>query len=155
MLFTQVNVFTYIYPTLRSQQTTLTTTLTTIFSKPHPKENHKKKHSKKRKPTGILADEMGLGKTIQTIAYIAFLQEHKGNKGPHIVLAPKAVLHNWVREFAQWTPDTFRVVLYDGSPDERRALQKTYLDRNNFHVLVTNYELVMRDKAALRKVCGG
>ena len=51
---------------------------------------------------GILADEMGLGKTIQTISLFAYLAETKDNHGPHLVLAPKAVLSNWMREFRAW-----------------------------------------------------
>lgn len=53
---------------------------------------------------GILADEMGLGKTIQTIALIAYLLENKDVHGPHLIVAPKAVLPNWVNEFATWAP---------------------------------------------------
>lgn len=53
---------------------------------------------------GILADEMGLGKTIQTIALLAYLTENKGLSGPHIIVAPKAVLPNWAAEFATWAP---------------------------------------------------
>ena len=53
---------------------------------------------------GILADEMGLGKTIQTISLIAHLMEHKGVTGPHLIVAPKAVLPNWVNEFTTWAP---------------------------------------------------
>ena len=47
--------------------------------------------------TGVLADEMGLGKTVQTVALVAALAQYKGCTGPHLVLAPKAVLPNWVR----------------------------------------------------------
>ena len=53
---------------------------------------------------GILADEMGLGKTIQTISLIAYLVENKGVTGPHLIVAPKAVLPNWVNEFSTWAP---------------------------------------------------
>lgn len=53
---------------------------------------------------GILADEMGLGKTIQTISLIAYLMEYKGVTGPHLIVAPKAVLPNWVNEFTTWVP---------------------------------------------------
>jgi len=53
---------------------------------------------------GILADEMGLGKTIQTIALIAYLLENKGVSGPHLIVAPKAVLPNWITEFSTWAP---------------------------------------------------
>jgi hypothetical protein len=51
---------------------------------------------------GILADEMGLGKTIQTISLIAYLKEKKGVCGPHLIVAPKAVLPNWINEFSTW-----------------------------------------------------
>lgn len=53
---------------------------------------------------GILADEMGLGKTIQTIALIAYLLEKKEVTGPHLIVAPKAVLPNWSNEFKTWAP---------------------------------------------------
>lgn len=53
---------------------------------------------------GILADEMGLGKTIQTISLIAYLLEYKGVTGPHLIIAPKAVLPNWMNEFSTWAP---------------------------------------------------
>lgn len=46
---------------------------------------------------GVLADEMGLGKTVQAISLVALLAEAKDCPGPHLVLAPKAVLPNWVR----------------------------------------------------------
>lgn len=54
---------------------------------------------------GILADEMGLGKTIQTISLIAYLKEKKGVCGPHLIVAPKAVLPNWINEFSTWVPE--------------------------------------------------
>jgi superfamily II DNA or RNA helicase len=53
---------------------------------------------------GILADEMGLGKTIQTIAFVAYLLEKKEVTGPHLIIAPKAVLPNWSNEFKTWAP---------------------------------------------------
>ena len=43
---------------------------------------------------GILADEMGLGKTIQTIAFLAYLREQEGIKGPHLIVVPKSTLGN-------------------------------------------------------------
>lgn len=58
---------------------------------------------------GILADDMGLGKTIQTISIIGFLKQFKKINGPHMVIAPKITLGNWVREFQKWLPDA-RVV---------------------------------------------
>eukprot|EP00210_Caulerpa_lentillifera_P001183 g1139.t1 len=100
---------------------------------------------------GILADEMGLGKTIQTIALLAHLTEHKRNYGPHLIVGPKAVLHNWSREFCQWAPD-IKVVTYDGTPDERRQIRTERMITQNFNVLLTHYDLVIRDKNVFRKI---
>ena len=100
---------------------------------------------------GILADEMGLGKTIQTIALLAYLLENKGVAGPHIIIAPKAVLPNWAHELATWAP-TIVTVLYDGRAEERRVLREENGGEGKFNVLVTHYDLIMRDKAFLKKI---
>ncbi|CAA7395197.1 unnamed protein product [Spirodela intermedia] len=100
---------------------------------------------------GILADEMGLGKTIQTIALIAYLMENKGVSGPHLIVAPKAVLPNWANEFATWAPSII-AVLYDGRLDERKLLREEYSGEGKFNVMITHYDLIMRDKAFLKKI---
>eukprot|EP00850_Spirogloea_muscicola_P022340 SM000289S10406 [mRNA] locus=s289:91800:99149:+ [translate_table: standard] len=101
---------------------------------------------------GILADEMGLGKTIQTIALVAYLHEKKGVHGPHLILAPKAVLPNWAQEFATWVP-SLEVVMYDGRIEERKALRDVLMvGEERFNVLLTHYDLIMRDKQHLRKI---
>ncbi len=100
---------------------------------------------------GILADEMGLGKTIQTIALLAYLLENKGVAGPHIIIAPKAVLPNWAHELTTWAP-SLTVVLYDGRAEERRLLREEHGNDSKFNVLVTHYDLIMRDKAFLKKI---
>ncbi|XP_020534146.1 probable ATP-dependent DNA helicase CHR12 isoform X2 [Jatropha curcas] len=102
---------------------------------------------------GILADEMGLGKTIQTISLIAYLKEKKGVSGPHLIVAPKAVLPNWITEFSTWIPeDEIKAILYDGRLDERKALREQLSRDGNFDVLITHYDLIMRDKAFLKKI---
>ncbi|CAL4910376.1 unnamed protein product [Urochloa decumbens] len=102
---------------------------------------------------GILADEMGLGKTIQTIALIAYLLEKKEVPGPHLIIAPKAVLPNWSNEFKTWAP-SIATILYDGRPDERRALREKNIDLHGlqFNVLLTHYDLILKDKKFLKKV---
>lgn len=53
---------------------------------------------------------MGLGKTIQTIAFICYLWETKNvRKQPHLVIAPKSTISNWMKEFRGWAPE-LRVV---------------------------------------------
>ncbi|XVE81561.1 hypothetical protein DITRI_Ditri15bG0074700 [Diplodiscus trichospermus] len=100
---------------------------------------------------GILADEMGLGKTIQTISLIAYLMENKGVTGPHLIVAPKAVLPNWIHEFSTWAPSIY-AVLYDGRLDERKAMREEISRDGKFSVLITHYDLIMRDKAFLKKI---
>nr|GEW17314.1 probable ATP-dependent DNA helicase CHR12 [Tanacetum cinerariifolium] len=99
---------------------------------------------------GILADEMGLGKTIQTISLIAYLLEYKGVTGPHLIVAPKAVLPNWIHEFSTWAP-SIAAYLYDGRLEERKAMREELSD-GKFSVLITHYDLIMRDKAFLKKI---
>lgn len=106
--------------------------------------------------SGILADEMGLGKTIQTISLIALLREQEGYMGPHLIVAPLSTLSNWLEEFHKWTPSV-PVVLYHGTKDQREELRKNQIMRhirNNrpsdkFPVVITSYEIILRDKAAL------
>ncbi|KAH7522353.1 hypothetical protein FEM48_Zijuj07G0129300 [Ziziphus jujuba var. spinosa] len=100
---------------------------------------------------GILADEMGLGKTIQTISLIAYLLENKGVTGPHLIVAPKAVLPNWVNEFATWAP-SIAAVLYDGKAEDRKAMKEELSGEGRFNVLITHYDLIMRDKTFLKKI---
>ncbi|PHT60290.1 putative ATP-dependent DNA helicase CHR12 [Capsicum baccatum] len=100
---------------------------------------------------GILADEMGLGKTIQTISLIAYLLENKGVSGPHLIVAPKAVLPNWITEFSTWAPSIV-AILYDGRLEERKALREELSGEGRFSVLITHYDLIMRDKAFLKKI---
>ncbi|XP_072975768.1 probable ATP-dependent DNA helicase CHR719 [Typha angustifolia] len=100
---------------------------------------------------GILADEMGLGKTIQTIALIAYLIENKGVSGPHLIIAPKAVLPNWLHEFSTWAP-SIMTFLYDGRPEERKSMREEYLGEEKFNVMITHYDLILKDKKFLKKV---
>ncbi|KAL3578217.1 hypothetical protein D5086_019721 [Populus alba] len=102
---------------------------------------------------GILADEMGLGKTIQTISLIAYLKEKKGVCGPHLIVAPKAVLPNWINEFSTWISEAeIKAFLYDGCLEERKAIREQLSREGNLQVLITHYDLIMRDKAFLKKI---
>lgn len=100
---------------------------------------------------GILADEMGLGKTIQTISLITHLIEVKKQNGPYLVLVPLSTIPNWSQEFSKWAPSVSKVV-YKGTPTERKELQKTHIKHENFQVLLTTFEYVIRDKSVLSKI---
>lgn len=105
--------------------------------------------------SGILADEMGLGKTIQVIAMIAHLRSMTV-PGPYLVVAPLATLPNWIREFKKWLP-SLPVVRYWGTGPERTAMLNTSLNAKNkrsptFPVIVTSYEVAIRDEKKLNKI---
>eukprot|EP00656_Telonema_subtile_P037385 TRINITY_DN4159_c0_g1_i2.p1 TRINITY_DN4159_c0_g1~~TRINITY_DN4159_c0_g1_i2.p1 ORF type:complete len:1134 (-),score=426.22 TRINITY_DN4159_c0_g1_i2:94-3495(-) len=99
---------------------------------------------------GILADEMGLGKTIQTIALLAYLYESKNERGPWLIIVPLSTMSNWSNEFQKWCPE-LDVVIYKGTPAERKNLMNDKIGEANFHVVLTTYDYSMRDKAQLTK----
>lgn len=101
--------------------------------------------------SGILADEMGLGKTLQTISFLGYLRYVKGINGPHIVIVPKSTLQNWAREFNKWTPEV-NVFILQGDKETRTATMNERLFSFNFDVCITSYEMVIREKAQLRKI---
>ena len=99
---------------------------------------------------GILADEMGLGKTIQTISLITYLIEKKRQHGPFLVVVPLSTLTNWNNEFEKWAPTVSRIV-YKGPPNSRKQCQ-AQLRSENFQVLLTTYEFIIKDRPVLSKV---
>lgn len=99
---------------------------------------------------GILADEMGLGKTLQTISFLGYLRYLKHIPGPFIVIVPKSTLDNWRREFATWTPDV-NILVLQGSKEERQNLIQERLLLTDFDVVITSFEMVIRERAHLKK----
>jgi SWI/SNF-related matrix-associated actin-dependent regulator of chromatin subfamily A member 5 len=100
--------------------------------------------------SGILADEMGLGKTLQTISFIGYLRFICDIKGPHLVGVPKSTLDNWHREFSKWIPE-INVFVLQGQKDERAELIANRLVDGKFDVCITSYEMILREKSALKK----
>lgn len=100
---------------------------------------------------GILADEMGLGKTLQTISFLGYLKYYRNTSGPHLVVVPKSTLDNWVREFHHWVPG-FRIITLRGSKEERQEVIQERLLPQDFDVLVTTYEMCLREKSSLKRL---
>ncbi|OIT20860.1 putative chromatin-remodeling complex atpase chain [Nicotiana attenuata] len=99
---------------------------------------------------GILADEMGLGKTLQTISLMGYLHEFRGITGPHMVVAPKSTVGNWMNEIKRFCP-ILRAVKFLGNLEERRYLLLGSLIIKNENSLLsktmrlynTNYRLLI------------
>lgn len=125
----------------------------------------------------ILADEMGLGKTIQSIAFISALHHEYAFTGPVLVVVPLSTISAWQREFSRWAP-SLSTLLYLGD-SRSRGIQRHYewfaednateniarhphrrgqgTSRDGrpwplFHVLLTTFELVLKDKEYLQQV---
>ncbi|KAI5572542.1 hypothetical protein BDE02_10G019000 [Populus trichocarpa] len=99
---------------------------------------------------GILADEMGLGKTLQTISLMGYLHEFRGITGPHMVVAPKSTLGNWMNEIRRFCP-VLRAVKFLGNPDERKHIREELLAAGKFDVCVTSFEMAIKEKSTLRR----
>jgi len=132
------------------------------------------------RPGALLADEMGLGKTIQTVTleelrlgrtFPAASSKFRSFKtrGPHLVIVPLSCLFQWQREFETWT--RLNVIVYHGSSAARKTAlnyeaffredqvhnggtgRKVHHDeRMKLEVLLTSYELTIRDSTELRKI---
>ena len=88
------------------------------------------------------------------MALLAYLMQHKGVSGPHLIIVPNAVIVNWKAELLQWLP-AMRCVWYVGGREERARKFTAEVASIQFNVLVTTYEFIMRDRARLSKVRPG
>lgn len=102
----------------------------------------------------ILADEMGLGKTVQAVAFLASLVL-SGSRGPHLVIAPKNVCEHWAEEVRAWYPGKINVVTHLGGAEKRLVELEAILEEDNFDILVTSYEVALRDLLTRKRLEGG
>lgn len=90
-------------------------------------------------------------------------------RGPFLIVAPLSLIGQWKSEFKSWAPDV-NAVLYHGSADARDFLVKQeffYTDQflpkatavklkkqhvTKFHVLITTYEVALKDIAVISKI---
>lgn len=89
--------------------------------------------------TAILADEMGLGKTMQAITAIRLLLR-RGELGNVLLICPKPLVTNWLREFEQWAPEV-PVMAIEGD----HAKRNWQWGLSDVPVRIANYEAVLRD----------
>ncbi|XP_059121917.1 chromodomain-helicase-DNA-binding protein 1-like isoform X1 [Peromyscus eremicus] len=97
----------------------------------------------------ILGDEMGLGKTCQTIALLVYLVGRLNDEGPFLILCPLSVLSNWKEEMERFAPG-LSCVTYTGDKEERARLQQDLQQGTGFHVLLTTYEICLKDASFLK-----
>ncbi|KAK4044532.1 P-loop containing nucleoside triphosphate hydrolase protein [Parachaetomium inaequale] len=105
----------------------------------------------------ILADEMGLGKTVQTVSFLSWLRNDRGQEGPFLVVAPLSVIPAWCDTFNHWAPD-INYVVYLGPEAARANIRdhELFVDGNpkktKFNVLVTSYDYILADAENLKGI---
>ncbi len=97
---------------------------------------------------GCLADDMGLGKTVQVLALLESRREQRetGKLPPSLVVAPRSLIFNWLREAAQFTPE-LRIANYTGN---NRSLPKGWASYTD--VLLTTYGTLRQDIGQLKDI---
>ena len=113
----------------------------------------------------------GLGKTIQTLCFLDQLSRLSATNisGPFLVVAPLSLVNQWQAECRTWAPD-YNVILYHGSSNARNFLfqHEFYfaepfvtkaaainLKRQHvtkFNILITTYEVIMKDLSIFTKI---
>jgi hypothetical protein len=91
---------------------------------------------------GCLALDMGLGKTPTMLAHLLA----NAADGPTLVIAPPAVVGNWVAEAERFTPG-LRVVIHHGA--NRAAPEEIAAEVADADVVVTTYGTAVRDVEAI------
>lgn len=94
---------------------------------------------------GLLGDEMGLGKTVQSIALVASFLGKQDKRQPALIVCPKSLSGNWRAEFERFAPH-LKVTISQGAKREEVLSQI-----NAFDVIITTYQLVVRDIDKLKK----
>ena len=89
--------------------------------------------------SALLADEMGLGKTVQTIIALRLLL-YSGMIQRALIVCPKPIVPNWLRELRLWAEDV-PVEVIGGDLHARRMGWLV----SNCPVKLVNYELLTRD----------
>ncbi len=96
---------------------------------------------------GCLADDMGLGKTATTLAHLI------ERPGPHLVVCPLSVVHNWEAEARRFTPG-MHVMVHHGSTRQRVGddTSPVLFGLADADIVVTTYGLLPRDIDALASI---
>jgi SNF2 family DNA or RNA helicase len=93
---------------------------------------------------GCLADDMGLGKTVQVLA---LLEDRRAEgHGPSLVVVPRSLVFNWMREAARFAPG-LRMLDFSGGDRNFASISAEHVD-----VVVATYGSLRRDAPLLEGI---
>lgn len=113
-------------------------------------------HQKKAAKIGITLDssallmEQGTGKTLAAIA-VATYRYLKGQIKRILIIAPKSVLPEWERQFAEHTYIEHNVVALYGKREKKERILQEWKDTDGLQGVIINYESVWRLEDELKK----
>ena len=67
-----------------------------------------------------------------------------------MVLVPKSTLANWMNEFKKWCP-SLRAVCLIGDQKTRNKFIRNTMMPGGWDVVVTSYEMIIREKSVFKK----
>ena len=106
--------------------------------RPYQKEGYYWLHFLHRyKLSGVLADDMGLGKTVQALAMMISVKSAL----PSMVVCPKSLMHNWVKEVKKFTPH-MKCAVVEGNRTQREEIIAASQKKD---LLITSYSLLRND----------
>ena len=96
--------------------------------------------------------------TVQTVSFLSYLFHQHNQFGPFLVIVPLSTITAWQAQFAAWAPD-LNVICYIGNSRSREVIRSYELyaesgksKKIKLNVLLTTYELVLRDATLLSDV---
>lgn len=92
--------------------------------------------------SGCLSDDMGLGKTVQTITLL--LNVFKESTLPTLIVMPKSLIFNWIKEFEKFAPE-IDIYAYYGNKRDRELIKSHRVILTTYHTLRNDIE-IFREK---------
>ena len=92
-----------------------------------------------------------------TSSLLAYLRESRGVRGPHLVIVPKSVAGNWIKEIKKWCP-SIKAIRMMGNKDDRKRVTTEELPpdpktgKRKWDVLVTSYEGILKEQKVLQRI---
>jgi hypothetical protein len=99
----------------------------------------------------VLADDMGLGKTLQVLAYLSWAGG-RGRRGPHLIVAPLALMDNWQREATTFFGYAFEPVLPVKGRDLPRDRAAAAARLGAQRLVLVSYETLRRHELSFASV---